>query len=302
MQRFRSHGKLLLTAEYLVLDGAKALAIPTSYGQELTVFESDIDGFKWESLDLYDTCWFHCTFDRELQIRTTNDQEIAKRLQQIFLSIKTLAYDAFKKNGLHFISKLDFKRNWGLGSSSTLLNNLAQWAKVNPYTLLNKTFTGSGYDIACAQAEGPVFYQIQNGTPTIEKAAFNPLFKDDLYFVHLNKKQDSREGIKRYRASQKTDLPLKKINAIGMQFCEANTLNSFQHLLEEHEQLISSIISLPPVKTQLFPDYKGAIKSLGAWGGDFILVAGDSDTMQYFEQKGYDTVVQYKDMILREEH
>ena len=37
MLRFYSHGKLLLTAEYVVLDGAKALALPTKYGQSLTV-------------------------------------------------------------------------------------------------------------------------------------------------------------------------------------------------------------------------------------------------------------------------
>ena len=32
---FFSHGKLLLTGEYLVLDGSKALAIPTQKGQEI---------------------------------------------------------------------------------------------------------------------------------------------------------------------------------------------------------------------------------------------------------------------------
>ncbi|PIZ07449.1 MAG: GHMP kinase, partial [Flavobacteriaceae bacterium CG_4_10_14_0_8_um_filter_34_31] len=34
---FYGNGKLLLTSEYLVLDGAKALAIPTKYGQYLEV-------------------------------------------------------------------------------------------------------------------------------------------------------------------------------------------------------------------------------------------------------------------------
>ncbi len=37
MTTFRSNGKLLLTAEYLVLDGARAIALPTKLGQSLTV-------------------------------------------------------------------------------------------------------------------------------------------------------------------------------------------------------------------------------------------------------------------------
>ena len=37
MSQFYSHGKLLITGEYLVLDGAKALAVPTVFGQDLSV-------------------------------------------------------------------------------------------------------------------------------------------------------------------------------------------------------------------------------------------------------------------------
>ena len=37
MQKFYSHGKLLITSEYAVLDGAKALAVPTKLGQSLKV-------------------------------------------------------------------------------------------------------------------------------------------------------------------------------------------------------------------------------------------------------------------------
>jgi mevalonate kinase len=37
MLDFYSHGKLLITSEYAVLDGAKALALPTRLGQKLSV-------------------------------------------------------------------------------------------------------------------------------------------------------------------------------------------------------------------------------------------------------------------------
>ena len=36
-QTFYSNGKLLITGEYVVLDGAKALALPTKFGQSLLV-------------------------------------------------------------------------------------------------------------------------------------------------------------------------------------------------------------------------------------------------------------------------
>jgi hypothetical protein len=34
---FYSNGKLLITGEYLILDGAKGLALPTKMGQNLSV-------------------------------------------------------------------------------------------------------------------------------------------------------------------------------------------------------------------------------------------------------------------------
>ena len=37
MSRYSSHGKFLLTGEYLVLKGALALALPLKLGQSMTV-------------------------------------------------------------------------------------------------------------------------------------------------------------------------------------------------------------------------------------------------------------------------
>ena len=64
------------------------------------------------------------------------------------------------------------------------------------------------------------------------------------------------------------------------------------------KKIISSIIELPTVKERLFPDYFGTLKSLGAWGGDFILATGDKNTPQYFKAKGYTTILRYSDMVL----
>ncbi len=45
----------------------------------------------------------------------------------------------------------------------------------------------------------------------------------------------------------------------------------FEELLILHEKLISKAIGISPIQERLFSDYKGVIKSLGAWGGDFVL-------------------------------
>ena len=46
--------------------------------------------------------------------------------------------------------------------------------------------------------------------------------------------------------------------------------------------------------------FEGEIKSLGAWGGDFILASG-INSPSYFESKGYKTIVKFDDMIYRKE-
>ena len=48
----------------------------------------------------------------------------------------------------------------------------------------------------------------------------------------------------------------------------------------------------------LFPDFDGVIKSLGAWGGDFVMVISNENPTDYFMEKGYETVIPYEEMIL----
>ena len=79
---------------------------------------------------------------------------------------------------------------------------------------------------------------------------------------------------------------------------KANTLTEFERLINEHESFISNILGVVPVKEKLFPDFHGAIKSLGAWGGDFILATGDKDTPGYFKNKGFKLVMTYREMLL----
>lgn len=306
---FYSNGKLLLTGEYLVLDGAKALAVPTKFGQELIVTPINKKELIWTSFTNSGECWFESVFELpnfRLKTATFNsDKEgssefIAETLFDILREAKRLNPDFLETDGGFMVkTKLTFPRNWGLGSSSTLINSIANWANVDAFQLLWNSFKGSGYDIACAQNDTPVFYQIEDQKPKVTPVEFNPIFKENLFFVFLNQKQDSKQGIAKFRESnQDISKEMIRISAISNEFVEVKTLEKFNKLILEHEQIISSIVKLQPVKQKLFSDYFGEIKSLGAWGGDFVLATGNEDTPNYFIEKGYNTIVSYKEMIL----
>jgi len=310
MASFYSNGKLLITGEYLVLDGAKALALPTKYGQHLEVKKIDEPKLIWESYSDSNDLWLQVEFDlpRLRIISETFDSELDGGNDTLAFDLQNILFEAKKLNleflsneqGFYVRSKLTFARNWGLGSSSTLINNVAQWAKVDAFKLQFDTFGGSAYDIACAQNNTPVVYQLKDKNPLIEEAInFDPSFKRQLYFVHLNKKQNSREGITHYQNfNQNVNTFLEEISKLTEEFINCDALNDFEKLMQEHEQLISSIIKQKPVQQELFSDYFGQTKSLGAWGGDFILVTGNEETPDYFKSKGYATIFSFQDMVL----
>lgn len=304
---YYSNGKLLLTGEYVVLDGAKALAIPTRFGQDLEVVSTKEPLIYWQSLNEKGQVWFECTLEtKSLQLVNSSfysleedvKENTAETLQSILMEAQKLNPNFLAdKKGIQVTTKLTFPRNWGLGSSSTLINNIANWAKVDAYELLKNTFGGSGYDIACAQNNSLILYQLKDKKPIVKKVNFNPIFKDQLFFIHLNKKQDSRKGIEQYRKNQgNLNAEIVDISAITDEILKAKTIQEFEGLLAQHEQIIAKIIQQKPIQQTLFSDYFGQIKSLGAWGGDFILATGNDDTPNYFINKGYKTVIPYHQM------
>ena len=304
---FHSHGKLLITGEYLVLDGARALAVPTRQGQSLEV--EVVDGQQgivhWLSFAADGGLWFEGWFDLAsgLYLKGT-DHPTGTRLQQLFqaaLGQQSPKLAELPGHSLRVQTRLDFPRNWGLGSSSTLVANLAQWWDLDPYLLLAQSFGGSGYDLACARAEGPIFYQLAGKTPLVDKAPFSPPFAEGLYFLFLEQKQDSREGIARYRKRQGMQPEaIEAISRLAGQATQVNGLTDFQELITRHEQIISQVIGFQPIKQRLFQDLPGAVKSLGAWGGDFALVASDLpfEALQaYFSKRNYPLLIPYQEMV-----
>lgn len=301
IEKFYSNGKVLITGEYGVLDGALSLALPTKFGQSLTVKKTDTEMLRWESFDEKNALWFEGNFDliKEKNIRSTAP-DIAEIVLKILLAAKQLNSNfLFSHSGYHIQTKLDFPKTWGLGSSSTLIHTIAQWANIDPYTLLWNSFSGSGYDIACAVHHTPILYQVYDKKPIVKEVVFNPIFKDAIYFIHLNKKQNSREGIAAYRnLTFDREKFIFKVTALTQQFISCTKEQDFKDLMVTHEKIVSDILKLTPIKELQFADYEGAIKSLGAWGGDFIMAVGSKETPRYFKKKGYPTILTYTEMIL----
>ena len=298
---FYSNGKLLITGEYLVLDGAKALALPTKYGQFLKITTGAVEQIHWASFDYDNSLWFEETisFKEIIDFNNNNESEretLIKILHEAFLLNPKFLNSS---EGYSISTKLTFPKFWGLGTSSTLINNIAQWLEINAFELLKNSFGGSGYDIACAQNDSPIFYQIIDGKPEVEIVNFNPAFSNNLYFVYLNQKQSSKSAITSYYKKQNNlSAIFPEINKITIEIAEVTSLEKFQELLQKHENIMSEVLELPTVKENLFSDFDGSIKSLGAWGGDFVLVVSNENPTSYFENKGFETFVYYKDMIL----
>lgn len=302
-ETFYSNGKLLLTGEYVVLDGAMALALPTKFGQNLIIESGNPNEINWKSFDADNSIWLEETFSFETisqENKDLFDNPIHRRLIEIL-------HEAFQMNpnfllndyGYNITTQLSFPRNWGLGTSSTLINNLSQWLKIDAFELLQRSFGGSGYDIACAQKDNPIVYQLLENKPSYRQVDFYPNFSNHLYFVYLNRKQNSQSAIANYINKQnEIGKTIEIINRITKNVLATSDLKSFAYEMEKHENILSEVLEMNTIKEAFFDDFKGVIKSLGAWGGDFVLVISKEDPTYYFKERGFETIIKYDDMIL----
>jgi mevalonate kinase len=308
-QLFYGHGKLLLSGEYFVLDGAQALALPTTVGQSMKVKyrTSYQPTLNWKSYDHTGKVWFESDYEFwHFNPIRVQDNLVQNSLRDVLRAVR-LQNPHFLRDDMDVFveTKIEFPLAWGLGSSSTFIYNIAQWAYVSPFELLSKTMGGSGYDIACAQAHGPVLYQRVDGKPQWGTTTFNPGFKDQLYFLYLGHKQNSATEVMKYRDAtipNKTQI-IEDVSILTKEMLHASDLSVFEKIIRAHEDLIASVLGYTKVKTQYFSDYWGEVKSLGAWGGDFALVTSNREpqaTRAYFEEKGFTTLIPYSELVISE--
>lgn len=306
MEQFKANGKLLLTAEYFILNGATALVLPVRFGQSLDVINKDSHAkeniIDWKAF-YGRNLWFEAKIKTpELTILETSDLNIAQQLSGILNGIAQLHPKLFeKKNSLLFKTILDFNPAWGLGSSSTLIANLAKWAKVDALKLFFNLFDGSGYDIIAASRVEPFLFSRKKDIVDTKSVSLSPKITPYLYFVYTGKKQHSEKEIYAYRKRKVPGkIQLKKISDLTNDISTADDLDVFEDLITEHEKILSNHLDRASVKLLRFPDYPGVIKSLGAWGGDFVLFVHRGEKTElamYLKKKGLSTFFSYQEMM-----
>lgn len=287
-----------------MLHGAKALAVPLKKGQSMVVSPGKKPSvIEWRATSLGRE-WFRADLGLpDFRVLQSSDPEKAGLLATILSEAKALSPGAVRDEDSFVVhTGLDFDIRWGLGSSSTLVSNVAYWFQTDPFTLFKKVFPGSGYDIFCARAHKPIIFQVENGNPMVREVDFNPDFRNKLYFVYLGQKQDSQASVNKFRQEYSIDRKhLDSLSRLTEDMLQQRDLSGFMEVLEQHETLMSGILGIPSVGPLMFRDFPGVVKSLGAWGGDFILAASPQPAdvvFSYFLARNMEVIFRYSDLVL----
>lgn len=297
---FYASGKFLLFGEYLVLRGAKALAVPLNRGQQLRVNLAGSENIIWECYER-DSEWLRVELTPALEVVTSSNVKEAEVIRQLLLLIRDENPDK-DPAGLHFRFDIDFPRKYGLGTSSTFLSLTAQWAGVNPHLLQKKVFGGSGYDVAAATTSGPFIYQLREGDefdPMILPVALNKNITSKLLFVYTGKKQSSTEEVSGFHRMPTSKQQIEEMNRIVEAAAGTDSIEEFESAMIRSEKMLSAILMKAPLKESLFAGYPFCIKSLGAWGGDFAMATfrEEGEALSYFRNKGVNPVFAYDQIV-----
>ncbi|MFP4471583.1 MAG: GYDIA family GHMP kinase [Bacteroidales bacterium] len=304
VRQYRSNGKFLITGEYLVLKGALALCVPLRPGQSMQVKEIPAAGHLTFRSFIHESPWFQAGYKLpDLEITDCSDAARAGYIRSILAGAASLNPEVFRNfQGFEIKTNIEFDINWGLGSSSSLIANIARWVGVDPLKLHFMTSKGSGYDVACATAEGPLFYRLGNEHPEIRPANFKPRFSENLFFVYTGQKKNSAESIVRNQNRLNgREKEIERISEITLEMTRVKELRDFRRLICEHEDILSKVLDEIPVKEKLFAGLEVSAKSLGAWGGDFALVTWEGEPHElekYLLSRDLDTFFGFDEIVL----
>lgn len=292
--RFQAPGKLLLSGEYAVLDGAQAISCPSHKGQFLEVQEkAKSSTLEWHALTEDDHCWLQLSLSSEGEILQSNDSAKAELIRDLLLD----AFDGEIPVGLRVETKLNFKREWGLGSSSTLIALVAKWAQKDAMDLFFKHLKGSGYDVATALEKKPISYQIIADKKANWAQVSLPKVLEKSYFLYLGEKQISSTEVVRYvNLERKPDL-IKSISQLSAALLSISSEKELIDWMAKHEQITGQLIQQEGHREKRFPQLKGGFKSLGAWGGDFVWIMSLSGDLEYLNELGYHEVFPFHQIL-----
>jgi mevalonate kinase len=161
---------------------------------------------------------------------------------------------------------------------------------------------GSGYDVACANAESALLYQLINEMPVIQSVDFQPDFMDKMYLVYLGQKQDTSKSVAAFLNNyKKNQEDIDLYSKLTCDLIKTSSIEEFGELIIQHEKRLSEILNISVLKEALFSDLDGYAKSLGAWGGDFALLicSWEKEKLSsYLSSKGITQWFAYNDLVL----
>lgn len=287
------------------MEGAEALAVPLQLGQRFSVKSARGADLHWTSLRPDGSTWFQGLFSLlDFTAQESTDDAIADRLTDILTAVTRQNPDFLADwKGQKVESKLEFDPAWGMGSSSTLIHAVAEWGEVDAWTLYEQTFGGSGYDLACAIADGPIIYKSTEEEIHMTPVGLDWPFRDQLFLVYSGQKTSTQAAVEKHADQlKKAGKEVEAISAITQNVADAESLEEFAGLLTEHNDRLSKLLG--EVANPWAPEFPGLIKPLGAWGGDFFLAASPEDPKdikKWLSNKGFNTHFAWKDLVLEEE-
>ena len=303
MPLFTANTKLLFTGEYAVIFGAKAIVLPLVFSQKLLVEEAQGGNLIWESKENNKT-WFKTVFSLSPGRKEDNipGRQYIKRLLNAVFELNPSARKRFE--GKKITIEADFPLRWGIGSSSTLTSLLARYANIDPFELNRKISQGSGYDVVAAEQHQSFLFQKTDDTYNVEKVILDYPFKDKLYFIYTGKKEDTAANLRKMNLNSNNTATedIRRISAISEALVKVKDLDTFENLILEHEKIISNMTGQEIAASKYLPDFDGVVKSLGAWGGDFLLVTwrkSKEELQKYLEKNNMTTFFKWKEIVLK---
>lgn len=299
METLYSSGKLILMGEYAVLHGMDALCIPLKAGQTMMVDSSNDDHIHW-SWKYKDRYLADFTLHKEsLEVLTCRHGDPSWVIRLIN-HIRSKSEDFLKNRGRIIRFDNQFPPEWGLGSSSATISSVCRYAGVDPFHINEILTGGSGADIAAATANQWFIYR-KAQPPVSWSLPFPFRLAHHVWFVYSGSKQATASHIQEVKNTRNTFniSLLPHVNWLVYRFITASALPELSFIVQEHESVISQLILKDPVGAD-FPDFPGKIKSLGAWGGDFLMAVSQQDeafVKNYFATRGYPEVFSWEYFI-----
>lgn len=282
MKSFYSSGKILLIGEYAVTKGIEALTLPVMAGQWMHVWDVPAKGvakLTWQSKEWDGSVWFECKIDTDIMhVTESTDDAVAKTLVRILREIHLRKPDLFDGKMLRIENECEFNRDFGLGTSSSLIGNLSKWSGISGQLLQKTGFGGSGYDSAVALVGKPLIYWLEGDEPNWSSWNLPADMTATWFLAFPGQKQNSRKSLEgvsdKLEILAQDSMLMQQLNTIISAVKSPRSVPLMEAMLEMWQALLSQSLDLPRAweTLQISPVPGGLCKWLGAWGGDVLLV------------------------------